>query len=122
MVPPRPNSVGRFGKALEVFLLFIGAVSFTELRGQFTYTEDFKNNTAPGWDTNFFNDQNIGPGIRLTSGATPNANDPEFGGPQIDPTGAGWMRMTTILKNQVTTQAGSRWRCKAQRKAAGEFF
>ena len=77
-------------------LLVITATS----RAQFSYTESFKNSTAPGWDTNFYTG-NAGPGIRLTSGATPNANDPEFGNATIDPNGAGWLRLTTNTTNQA---------------------
>jgi hypothetical protein len=68
---------------------------------QFTYTESFKNNTAPGWDTNFYNDQGVGPGIRLTSGATAVAGDPETLNSIIDPSGQGWMRLTNTLGNQA---------------------
>lgn len=69
--------------------------------GQFTYSEDFKNATAPGW--NFYQDSSgTSPGPRLTSGATPVSGDPEFtlGATQIDPSGQGWLRLATANNNQ----------------------
>lgn len=68
---------------------------------QFTYSEDFKNATAPGW--NFYQDSSgTSPGPRLTSGATPVSGDPEFtaGAAQIDPSGQGWLRLATANNNQ----------------------
>jgi hypothetical protein len=83
------------------FLLCCLVLAHVSAFAQFTYTESFKNNTAPGWDTNFYNDQGIGPGIRLTSGATAVAGDPEPLSSIIDPSGQGWMRLTNTLGNQA---------------------
>lgn len=68
------------------------------MHGQFTYSEDFKNDTAAGW--NFFQG-NTTPGPRLTSGAAPQSGDPEFGGPVIDAAGQGWLRLVTDTGNQA---------------------
>jgi fibronectin-binding autotransporter adhesin len=81
-------------------LLTAGGLLTTTVRAQFTYSEDFKNSSAPGWDGNA-STLGAGPGIRLTSGATPNANDPEFGRSTIDPSGAGWLRLTNTENNQA---------------------
>ncbi|MFH1498184.1 MAG: hypothetical protein ABII82_10205, partial [Verrucomicrobiota bacterium] len=70
-------------------VLLVGVPS---ARAQFAYTEDFTNNTAAGW--NFFTGDQ-GPGVRLTSGTSPTANDPEFGQTYIDASGQGWMRLTS---------------------------
>lgn len=67
-------------------------------RAQFSYTESFANNTAAGWS---FYTGNSGPGARLTSGATPNAADPEYGSSAIDPSGQGWLRLATTTSNQA---------------------
>ncbi len=59
-------------------------------RAQFSYSEDFKNATAPGWVLNPAG--NSTPAPILTSGATPRSGDPESG--TIDPSGSGWLRLT----------------------------
>ncbi|WP_157772396.1 autotransporter-associated beta strand repeat-containing protein [Lacunisphaera limnophila] len=64
---------------------------------QFTYTEDFKNDTAAGWVLNPAG--NSTPAPILTSGAAPRAGDPEFGDATIDPLGAGWLRLTNDTTN-----------------------
>ncbi|MBC7368865.1 MAG: autotransporter-associated beta strand repeat-containing protein, partial [Undibacterium sp.] len=100
MTPTRPSHISlRIGSFVVASLLW--ALAGIHARGQFTYTESFKNNTAPGWDTNFYNDQGVGPGIRLTSGAAPISTDPEYGNSLIDPSGAGWLRLTTNTTNQA---------------------
>jgi fibronectin-binding autotransporter adhesin len=67
------------------------------LRAQFTYSEDFKNSTAPGWN---LYQQEAAPAPRLTSGATPTTGDPETGA-TIDPSGQGWLRLATATNNQA---------------------
>ena len=100
---PRPSNqallLRRAGLLLLVALLTL--IFAPTAWAQFTYTEDFKNSTAPGWDTNFYNDQGVGPGIRLTSSAAPVSTDPEYGNSVIDPSGAGWLRLTTNTTNQA---------------------
>lgn len=64
---------------------------------QFTYTEDFKNNTAAGWVLNPAG--NSTPAPVLTSGSAPRTGDPEFGNSTIDPSGAGWLRLTNNTTN-----------------------
>lgn len=66
------------------------------VRAQFAYSEDFKNSTAAGWVLNSASNSNPGP--ILTSGAATRAGDPETGG-TIDPSGAGWLRMTNNTGN-----------------------
>jgi autotransporter-associated beta strand protein len=60
---------------------------------QFVYSEDFTSDVAPGWS---FYQVGTNPGARLTAGAAPVAVDPEFGAPEIDPVGDGWLRLTTL--------------------------
>ena len=77
---------------LMVFCTFpIGA------RAQFSYSEDFKHSTAPGWVLNPAG--NSSPGPLLTSGATPRTGDPESG--TIDPSGSGWLRLTNNTLKQA---------------------
>lgn len=64
-------------------------------RAQFSYSEDFKNATAPGWVLNPAG--NSTPGTVLTSGAAPRSGDPETG--TIDPSGSGWLRLTNNSLN-----------------------
>ncbi len=78
--------------------LALGVLSSSPARAQFTYTENFKNDTAPGW--NFFTGSSS-PGPRLTSGATGVAGaDPE-GAATLDPSGAGWLRLATATTQQA---------------------
>ncbi len=94
-VPLQSRSIGRFRfRSLAVIALF--AISGASGRAQFTYTEDFKNSTAPGWVLNPAG--NSTPNVTLTSGATPRSGDPETGG-TIDPSGAGWLRLTNTTGN-----------------------
>lgn len=83
-------------KGLGWGALIVGLVS--QAFGQFSYSEDFKNSTAPGW--NFFTG-GTNPSPVLTSGATPNAADPESGDAYIDPNGQGWLRLATSTTGQA---------------------
>ncbi len=88
-MPRRP------GIGLGLFLLVVAAAP---VGAQFTYSEDFKNSTAPGWS---FYQGSSGPGPRLTSGLTGTAGaDPE-GAVTIDPTGSGWLRLATNTTQQA---------------------
>ncbi|GHB98840.1 autotransporter-associated beta strand repeat-containing protein [Cerasicoccus arenae] len=66
---------------------------------QLVYTESFRYDSAPGWE---FQTGAAGtsPPARLTALATPDAADPEFGAPQIDINGNGWLRLATTTGNQ----------------------
>ena len=64
----------------------------------FTYLDDFKGSTAPGWN---FVQEGSSPGPRLTSGATAIAADPEVG--TIDAVDDGWLRMTTLSGDQANS-------------------
>ncbi|MDI1249894.1 MAG: autotransporter-associated beta strand repeat-containing protein [Lacunisphaera sp.] len=77
-------------------VLFLGG-SVTTL-AQFTYSEDFKNSTAAGWVLDPAG--NTTPAPILTSGATGRSGDPEGLGNTIDPSGAGWLRLTNDSTNQ----------------------
>lgn len=98
---PAALSPAKFCKALACVLiaLFAAAVS----RAQFTYSEDFKNDTAPGWVLN--PPGNSSTGVVLTSGAAVRSGDPEAStSSTIDPSGSGWLRLTnntTNLSNAV---------------------
>ncbi len=90
--PPRRN----FGSCF--IALVLAGFFLPQVRAQFTYTEDFKNDTAPGWS--FFTGSST-PGPRLTSGATGVAGaDPE-GATTLDPSGAGWLRLATATTQQA---------------------
>jgi autotransporter-associated beta strand protein len=91
--PRRTSFVG--APALGWLLVFCGFV--TVARAQFSYSEDFKNSTAPGWVLNPAG--NSTPGPLLTSGASVRAGDPESG--TIDPSGSGWLRLTNNTLNQA---------------------
>ncbi len=71
----------------SVVLCFFASIG----RGQFSYSEDFKNSTAPGWVLNPAG--NSIPNVTLTSGTAPRSGDPETSA-TIDPAGAGWLRLT----------------------------
>ena len=66
------------------------------VQAQFTFSEDFKNDSAPGWT---FVTRNTSPGPRLTGGATADAADPETG--TLDTIGDGWLRLTTTTGSQA---------------------
>jgi autotransporter-associated beta strand protein len=80
-------------RALLAAILGLGPL---RLAAQFSYSEDFKNTTAPGW--NFYS-SGVGPGPRLTSGAAPTTGDPEWGNTFIDASGQGWLRLTSSSVN-----------------------
>lgn len=82
-------------------LLFVSTFFslFGAARAQFTYTEDFRTNTAAGW--NFYQGTSgTSPGPRLTSGATTTSSDPEST-TTIDASGQGWLRLATNTTNQA---------------------
>ena len=66
------------------------------VQAQFTFSEDFKNSSAPGWT---LVTRNTSPGPRLTGGATADAADPETG--TIDTVGDGWLRLSTTIGSQA---------------------
>ena len=67
------------------------------MEAQFVYFESFQNETAAGWNL----DQGLSsPGARLTAGATPAAQDPESGTPELDTSGNGWLRLATTTGSQ----------------------
>ncbi|MGE9294759.1 MAG: autotransporter-associated beta strand repeat-containing protein, partial [Puniceicoccales bacterium] len=68
------------------------------------YTESFRSNTAPGWEFEV-GSSGTSPGPRLTAEAVPNAGDPEFGAPEIDVNGNGWLRLATTTGNQANAVA-----------------
>jgi hypothetical protein len=69
--------------------------SLTSARAQFSYSEDFRNSTAPGWVLNPAG--NSSPGPILTSGAAVRSGDPGSG--TIDSSGSGWLRLTNNTLN-----------------------
>jgi len=79
-----------FAAVSKVFGFGLFFAFLNTAQAQFSYSEDFKNSTAPGWVLNPAG--NSTPGTILTSGATPRSGDPESG--VIDPSGAGWLRLT----------------------------
>jgi autotransporter-associated beta strand protein len=66
--------------------------------GQFIYSEGFTGNNAAGW---IGVTDGTSPGPRLTAGTAPDPSDPEYGAPQIDSVGNGWMRLATTTGNQA---------------------
>ncbi len=95
-LPALPRSASFAGIKHLCFFLALCALAITA-RAQFTYSEDFKNSTAPGWVLNPAG--NSTPNVILTSGATPRTGDPEVGNPTIDPSGSGWLRLTNNTLN-----------------------
>ncbi len=77
-------------------LALLALAALGSARGQFTYSEDFKNSTAAGWVLNPAG--NSTPNAILTSGAATRTGDPETGG-IIDPSGSGWLRLTNNTTN-----------------------
>ncbi len=97
----RPSSAPRISRAASgVLLAAILGLGPLRLAAQFSYSEDFKNATAPGW--NFYS-SGTGPGPRLTSGAAPTSGDPEWGNTFIDASGQGWLRLTSATVNNQAT-------------------
>ena len=91
-----PKSV-KLLAATRDFTRFLAFLSLAVVaRAQFTYSESFKNSTAPGWVLNPAG--NSTPGAVLTSGLAPRSGDPETGA-TIDPAGAGWLRLTNNTLN-----------------------
>lgn len=75
-------------KGLVHGLIALGAVLVVpSAMGQFSFVEDFKGTTAPGWN---FGNESGGYTPQLTAGAG------------IDPVGDGWLRMSTPGNNQST--------------------
>jgi hypothetical protein len=66
--------------------------------GQFIYSESFTGTDAAGW---IAVQDGTSPGPRLTANAVPTSVDPEYGSPQIDTVGNGWMRLATTTGNQA---------------------
>ncbi len=89
-----PFSAARLLRHLALGAFALAAA--TAARGQFTYSEDFKNSTAAGWVLNPAG--NSTPNAILTSGAATRTGDPETGG-IIDPSGSGWLRLTNNTTN-----------------------
>ena len=81
----RSLSIAQVSCVLLAFFAFLSSA-----HAQFSYSEDFKNSTAPGWVLNPAGNSNPGP--VLTSGATARTGDYASG--TIDPSGSGWLRLT----------------------------
>lgn len=66
--------------------------------GQFIYSEAFTGTSAAGW---IGVTDGTSPGPRLTADTVPDPADPEYGAPQIDAVGDGWLRLATTTNNQA---------------------
>jgi hypothetical protein len=66
--------------------------------GQFIYSEGFTGTSAAGW---IGVTDGTSPGPRLTADTVPDPADPEYGAPQIDANGDGWLRLATTTTNQA---------------------
>jgi hypothetical protein len=66
--------------------------------GQFIYSESFTGTSAAGW---IGVTDGSSPGPRLTADTAPDPADPEYGAPQIDAVGDGWLRLATTTTNQA---------------------
>ena len=97
MIPPRSQRIGQVAALRKLGYLWAFFAVCMSARAQFTYSEDFKNSTAPGWVLNPTG--NSTPNVILTSGAVPRSGDPENGSPTIDPSGSGWLRLTNNTLN-----------------------
>ena len=95
MTPSRSPRRTSFVAASALGWLAVFCVVVTVAPAQFSYSEDFKNSTAPGWVLNPAG--NSTPSPVLTSGASVRAGDPESG--TIDPSGSGWLRLTNNTLN-----------------------
>lgn len=62
------------------------------LHAQYVYYESFTGTEAPGWT---YVEGLTSPGPRLTADAAPDSSDPEYGSPQLDADGNGWLRLAT---------------------------
>ncbi len=96
MHSPRQLTQSPYTRIRWLIAAVLVAICCGTIRAQFTYSEDFKNSTAAGWVLNPAG--NSTPNVILTSGAAVRSGDPATGGP-IDPTGAGWMRLTNNTLN-----------------------
>ena len=100
MTPISPPCQALLRTLINFRALFVVFTLVASAQAQFSYSEDFKNSTAPGWVLNPAG--NSTPGTILTSNADTRAGDPGFApGVKIDTAGAGWLRLTNNTLNQA---------------------
>eukprot|EP01035_Chromulina_nebulosa_P003815 gene3815-5218_t len=95
MRPPISRRLTTLSLERALFVFCAIFASLNTAHAQFSYSEDFKNSTAPGWVLNPAGNSNPGP--ILTSGAAARTGDYATG--TIDPSGAGWLRLTNNTTN-----------------------
>lgn len=89
-----------FSRNTKSFLVFMFLFFLTSAAYSFSFTETFKNSTAPGWT---FYQEGPSPGPRLTAGALATAEDPETAGTLLDTAGNGWLRLATTTGQQANS-------------------